>query len=311
MGEDHNLRRSPRFAAQRKRKINDNSNKLNKLRKRLEIRTNDTENDFQSEINSSIHADGGAGNEQPPADEAVPENLKRIQPPATRCSPSMFQRLLAVISDGLKELIRGKGFGGLLQFKPNQVDRHLARWLMQRLNPDTMKLELGGGQEIPVTEHSVWCVFQLPNSGGDPPSLTEEVARHKRNVLARQVWGSSYDPQKNKIFQALDIVTAFDQGRLTGELALRCFFIVAFHSLLFSNTGCKIRNENVGYTEDLDHIGNKNWCKSVVDELCKAARLYRKDYASKGEQAPISGCCIFLNVSFSSPSPPFTLCFFI
>ena len=73
----------------------------------------------------------------------------------------------------------------------------------------------------------------------------------------------------------------------------------AFQSLLFSNTDAYIRLEDVKYTEDLENIGNRNWCKAVVDHLRKAARLYRKDFPEKGIMAPISGCGIFLMVSVS------------
>jgi hypothetical protein len=44
-------------------------------------------------------------------------------------------------------------------------------------------------------------------------------------------------------------------------------------------------------------MANKNWCKAVVDRLSIAARLYKKDFAEKGINAPISGCGIFVAVS--------------
>ncbi|CAM0145897.1 unnamed protein product [Urochloa decumbens] len=42
------------------------------------------------------------------------------------------------------------------------------------------------------------------------------------------------------------------------------------------------------------NIGQMNWCKVVVDNLSKCARLYKVDFESKGMAAPISGCGIFL-----------------
>jgi hypothetical protein len=73
------------------------------------------------------------------------------------------------LSDELKGEVVAKGFGSLLRFKPHLLSRKLLSWLMWKLNPETMKLEIGGGKEIPITEHSVWCVLQLPNVGHDPP----------------------------------------------------------------------------------------------------------------------------------------------
>ena len=99
-------------------------------------------------------------------------------------------------------------------------------------------------------------------------------------------------------FSAGDILECLNKNTLKGSLGLRVFFMCAFQSLLFSNTDSYIRLEDVKYTEDLENIGNRNWCKAVVDYLRKAARFNKKDFADKGIMAPISGCRIFLMVSF-------------
>ena len=75
-----------------------------------------------------------------------------------RCSPMKFKEIVAALGDTLKGQVVAKNFGGLLQFKPHELDRHLLSWLMRKLNPETMKLEIGGGKEIAIIEHSVWCV---------------------------------------------------------------------------------------------------------------------------------------------------------
>ena len=166
---------------------------------------------------------------------------------------------------------------------------------MRKLNPETMKLEIGGGKEIAITEHSVWCVFQIPNAGSDPPHMTDNEARIIRRELGLQICGNAYNPRRG--FSAGDILDGLNKTTLKGSLGLRAFFMCAFQSLLFSNTDAYIRLEDVKYTEDLENIGNRNWCKEVVDHLRKAARLYRKDFPEKGIMAPISGCGIFLMVS--------------
>jgi predicted peroxiredoxin len=73
--------------------------------------------------------------------------------------------------------------------------------------------------------------------------------------------------------------------------------MAAFQCLLFSNTDTRIRIDDVKYTQDIQNMANKNWCKAVVDRLSIAARLYKKDFAEKGINAPISGCRIFVAVS--------------
>jgi hypothetical protein len=83
-----------------------------------------------------------------------------------------FKEIVRALGDNLKCQVVAKHFGGLLLFKPHALDRHLLSWLMRKPNPETMKLEIGGGKEIAIIEHSVWCVFQIPNAGSDPPHMT-------------------------------------------------------------------------------------------------------------------------------------------
>jgi hypothetical protein len=98
------------------------------------------------------------------------------------------------------------------------------------------------------------------------------------------------------------ITAGLKNRSLTGELGLRAFFMAAFQCLLFSNTDTKIGLDDVRYSQDIQNIGTRNWCKVVVDRLSVAARLYKLDYAQKGINAPISGCTIFLVVSSSQTS---------
>jgi hypothetical protein len=158
-----------------------------------------------------------------------------------------------------------------------------------------MTLEIGGGKSIPINERSVWCAFQIPRLGYDPPSMTDEEARIRRNELGQQICPTTYD--KNGIMIA-DIVEGFKSGRLVGALGLRAFFMAAFQTLLFSNTDTHIRLEDVIYTEDIDNISNVNWCKVVVDTLNRAARLFKKDFPIKGINTPLTGCGISLMVKY-------------
>jgi hypothetical protein len=44
---------------------------------------------------------------------------------------------------------------------------------MRKFNPETMKLEIGGGKEINVSHHAVWCAMQIPYAGGDPLPMSD------------------------------------------------------------------------------------------------------------------------------------------
>jgi hypothetical protein len=109
-------------------------------------------------------------------------------------------------------------------------------------------------------------------------------------------WGEQICGKSYRRISGINISVITDRLQkrtLNGELGLRAFFMAAFQCLLFSNTDTRIRIDDVKYTQDIQNMGNKNWCKAVVDRLSIAARLYRKDFAEKGINAPISGCGIF------------------
>ena len=112
-----------------------------------------------------------------------------------------------------------------MQFKPDYLYRKLLTWLMLRLNPKTMKLELGGGKEIAVTKHSIWCAFQIPKASGD----LDAEARARRNELGQQIYPTTY--AKTGIRHS-DIVEGLKTEKLTGDLGLRAFFMAAFQCLL-------------------------------------------------------------------------------
>ena len=62
-----------------------------------------------------------------------------------------FKELVAALNKSMKAQVREKNFGGLLLLQPSSLDMQLLSWLMQKLNPKTMKLEIGGGKEIAIT----------------------------------------------------------------------------------------------------------------------------------------------------------------
>jgi hypothetical protein len=63
----------------------------------------------------------------------------------------------------------------------NYLKRDVSSWLMRKFNPETMKLDIGGGKEINVSHHAVWCAMQIPNAGGDLLPMSDADARAERD----------------------------------------------------------------------------------------------------------------------------------
>jgi hypothetical protein len=128
--------------------------------------------------------DAGGGDDVGSADEAN-RKKRRIHPPAMRCSPAKWLDIVKSLPNSVIDDVKAKVFCGLLLFKPSNMDRKFWMWIMQKLHTESMTLEIGGGKFIPVNEHIVWCVFQIPKRGYDPPSMTDEEARIRRNELGQ------------------------------------------------------------------------------------------------------------------------------
>jgi hypothetical protein len=181
----HTVRRSPRVENKRKQL---DKNELKERRKRLRLkvpRIQDAESDDEQDPEFVPGGDGSG-------DDNVgivggDENKGITKTRAIRCSPGKFIKLVNSLSDELKSEVVAKGFGGLLRFKPHLLSRKLLSWLMRKLNPETMKLEIGGGKEIQITKQSVWCVLQLPNVGSDPPPCLMQML-----VPCWMSWGSKF-----------------------------------------------------------------------------------------------------------------------
>jgi hypothetical protein len=282
-------RSSPRIAAKDKGKGKANV-PWKERQKRLRLPT--VRNPDSQTADAGRSDDAGGGDDVDSANEAN-KKKRHIQAPAMRCSPEKWLDIVKALSKGVIDDVKAKSFGGLLLFKPSSMDRKFLMWIMQKLNPKSMTLEIGGGKSIPVNEHNVRCAFQIPRCGCDPPFMIDEEARIRRNELGQQICPTTYD--KNGI-RITDIMEGFKSGRLVGALGLRAFFMAAFQTLLFSNTDTHIRLEDVIYTKDIANISSVNWCKVVVDNLNRAARLFKKDFPIKGINTPLTGCDIFLMV---------------
>ena len=65
-----------------------------------------------------------------------------------------------------REIVEEIGLGGLLHLKTNMThSRALVFWLLRRLDPQKMRILLGGGNEMALTEKSVERVLGIRSSG--------------------------------------------------------------------------------------------------------------------------------------------------
>ncbi|KAK3136520.1 hypothetical protein QOZ80_5BG0437650 [Eleusine coracana subsp. coracana] len=143
------------------------------------------------------------------------------------------------------------------------------RWfvyLMDKLNPDPMILEVGKQGGLEINEFCVNKVFEIPNGDRYPPSSTEE-----ENTRALVELRKTVHVERNKEVKPNHLLDLLRKLNIDNASAVRIFFVVAFNKLLFPALDNMLGGQDAFLTKDLSQFCNMNWCKAVVNELCHAA----------------------------------------
>ncbi|TVU20680.1 hypothetical protein EJB05_32863, partial [Eragrostis curvula] len=209
--------------------------------------------------------------------------------PSVRCAPSVFNKFIEHLSMPQRKKISDLGFGGLLQLPTEGLEcSDLLAFLMDKLNPESMILEVGHEGGLPVNELAVQKVFKLPNGDMDPPSSTEE-----ENTRALVEFRKLVHAERDKDVKCNHLLDLMRKLQLDNALAIRIFFVVAFNKLLFPAVDNNIRGQDAFMTKNWSQFGNMNWCKALVNELRHAAITWRSE-----RKKSIPGCAIFLIVFY-------------
>ncbi|TVU11071.1 hypothetical protein EJB05_44634 [Eragrostis curvula] len=209
--------------------------------------------------------------------------------PSVRCAPSVFNKFIEHLSMPQRKKISDLGFGGLLQLPAEGLEcSDLLAFLMDKLNPESMILEVGHEGGLPVNELAVQKVFKLPNGDMDLPSSTEE-----ENTRALVEFRKLVHVERDKDVKCNHLFDLMRKLQLDNALAIRIFFVVAFNKLLFPAVDNNIRGQDAFMTKNWSQFGNMNWCKALVNELRHAAITWRSE-----RKKSIPGCAIFLIVFY-------------
>lgn len=184
------------------------------------------------------------------------------------------------------------GFGGLMQIAAEGLEsRDLLKFLMDRLNPTNMEIDIGKERPLRITPLAVKKVFDIPLGKSDTPLPTKSQATQALIDFRKEIGLEHNAPVKSDYLQML-----LETGKVGDDMAIRFFFIMAFNKLLFPDTSNNIRGKDAFMTADISGFRNMNWCKALVDNLRDAALSWHMDKNKEGNKS-ISGCSIFLLVS--------------
>jgi hypothetical protein len=100
----------------------------------------------------------------------------------------------------MRERIEDMGFGRILKLAAKSLDeRDFISWLMDRFDPENMVIEIGGRENIAVTEYAIHCVFGLPFRGDNHPIIINKSAKKILEQVASSLFPDNPESKFVKI----------------------------------------------------------------------------------------------------------------
>ena len=176
---------------------------------------------------------------------------------------------------------------------------------MDRLDPDTLTLDIGNGKRLKITRHSIQCVLGLPNRGRRIVAPDKHKQKEALSNLKRKLGIEPGGDVKVK-----DLTNWIEKGE-TDPFSIRCFIMILLGKLLVPGTSDYITGKEAALTEDMENLHSINWASVIYDDIAIAAKLWRSKKACTNPS--MQGCVLFPLVSttlhfFSNPNRNVLLC---
>jgi hypothetical protein len=213
----------------------------------------------------------------------------QVQKLNVRCSPKETHEILQSVNQSQKEYVIAKGFGSFFEMTLEGLEtRGLFNFLLDLTDPRDMTIRCGPGKELKITKDVIHFITGLSNSGGPPEkfdwsSQVAEAASFRQNFhLSKGVIG--VDRMKAEVIKG----SADDQ-------TMRCLFLIVFNCLLFCKGTHKITNEQIAWTNDIQHFAEFDRCQLIYNDLRYAVRKWHNRDRSQ-VTATVYGCSVVILV---------------
>lgn len=208
-----------------------------------------------------------------------------------RCSPVDVIKAGEALSPEAREKVQKLGFGNLLKISLNKLSsRGLVMWLMDKIDPDSMVINIKSGMTLSITPDVVHLVLGIPHGDGENVLPFE----YKEQLAETTKLRADLKAQK-KLISIPDVLEVIKNSKDI-ELQVRCFLLILFNRLLLPTTSYYIGGKEIMMTKDLEKIGRIDWCNVVYEDLKRAIYLW-KDGSITNKTKKILGCAVFLIVS--------------
>ncbi|KAE8818197.1 hypothetical protein D1007_04073 [Hordeum vulgare] len=202
----------------------------------------------------------------------------------SRCSVSYFVEVVKSTTKSAKkvELVRGIGFGFMLELDDCIVPRPFAQWIADNVSVKDEQILLNN-KGITLSAESVFHVLGIP-AGENTISMANDGG--KADFLA--FFGLSEVPT----IKYFGNKTIADE-EMSDEGFIRCFMVVLLATFLCPTSNTKPSTKYMAALNDVSKIKGFNWCKFTHEWLMHAISKYQKEKLKQDRITITLGGCIF------------------
>ena len=199
-----------------------------------------------------------------------------------RCSFERLGRIVPLLNEAQKEMVRNAGFSTFLREDAPYIDAKIVSWLIDHVDPTTSRLEIFG-RTIQLSAKLFEDVMGI-RDGGEPVATESERDLVEFDVLFKaKDYRYSLTLLENELRETSD----------SDYLFLIKFLLVCIGTVLLPKNGTEVSTSYMHSLVDIRSIKKKNWATAGYRYLMSSLHRYKTKNTKN-----VSGCTIFLQVSF-------------
>lgn len=151
----------------------------------------------------------------------------------TRCSLKELASCIALLEERHLSVLRAADLGHLKDFKiKSNINKRLICFLMYRIDPETMTLDLGGNKVLKITPKGIGKLYGLPSGDFSPPRPYDDAEalmklKDELGIPRKQ------DIKTDELHKLLkNLVTDEVKDEAKDKLALKVFGLIMYNKFI-------------------------------------------------------------------------------
>uniref|UniRef100_A0A803NDK3 Uncharacterized protein n=1 Tax=Chenopodium quinoa TaxID=63459 RepID=A0A803NDK3_CHEQI len=201
----------------------------------------------------------------------------------TSCRIELFGRISNSFDERHKRWVREMGFGGLLKLGDMNLPRHLAYWLMTRVDPFNCTLTAQDGRVYRLSQNQVNRIMDRYGK-----TWSSKCSRSGREYIFEGI-------QVN-----VDLIASVEGGweEDQAEEFKTVFLLLSLEMLLCPNQSSRLATDLVSSLTCAARAVDYDWCSPVLQKLMYSVAMFARRFYSVGFASGCAGCLIFIVILY-------------